>query len=57
MDDNDAIYSKSSITVVAGDGSAIWHTLFNDFVRVAQKLEKLGFKYCNGKVAILEVGG
>jgi hypothetical protein len=42
---------------LAGDESAIWHTLFKDFILVAQKLEKLGFKYYNGKVVILEVDG
>ncbi len=40
---------------LAGDEPTIWHTILEDFVLVAQKLEKLGFIYCNGEVIILEM--
>jgi hypothetical protein len=31
-----------------------WEPLFADFVLLAEKLEKLGFTYHNGKVSIFE---
>jgi hypothetical protein len=39
---------------MAGDESAIWHTLLRDFLIVANKLEELGFVYYRGNVVIVE---
>ncbi len=38
---------------LAGDEPAVWHTLFEDFIIVAHKLELLGFTYFKGKVIIV----
>lgn len=43
----------NNMRYLAGDESAIWRTILKDFVLVAQKLEKLGFIYCNGEAMIL----
>ncbi len=38
--------------LLAGDGAATRHTLLDDFLRVARKLEELGFTYYEGKVLV-----
>jgi hypothetical protein len=40
------------LSKLARDESAIWHTLLVDFLLVAEKLNELGFTYCNGKVVV-----
>jgi hypothetical protein len=37
---------------MAGDGSATRHTIFLDYILVAQKLSILGFTYYKGKVTL-----
>jgi hypothetical protein len=44
--------SLSLLPELAGDESAIWHTLLKDFLIVARKLEKLGFIYSAGSVIV-----
>jgi hypothetical protein len=39
---------------MAGDESAIWHTIFSDFLLVAQKLEELGFIYSEREVLVVD---
>jgi len=41
---------------MAGDEAATRHTIFLDYILVAQKLEQLGFTYYNGNVIIVEPG-
>jgi hypothetical protein len=43
-------YFVVSFTILAGDKSLSWHSLIEDFILVGQKLEKLGFTYCRGRV-------
>ena len=40
---------------MAGYESATRHTIFLDYILVAQKLEQLGFTYYNGNVIIVEL--
>jgi hypothetical protein len=39
---------------MAGYESATRHTIFLDYILIAQKLEQLGFTYYKGKVTIAE---
>ena len=41
-----------TISNLAGDESATRHTLFLEYILVAQKLEQLGFTYYKGKVTV-----
>jgi hypothetical protein len=41
--------------LMAGYASAVRHTILIDYLRVAQKLEQLGFTFYNGKVTVVEL--
>ena len=39
---------------MAGDESLNWHPSLSDFILVGQRLERLGFTYYKGTVAIID---
>ena len=39
---------------MAGDESLNWHPLLSDFTLVGQRLERLGFTYYKGSVAVID---